>query len=185
MKKAEIPTDSEAAVRVLNTSNEGLTIAGFDDGCCKIIDIRCNVESSIVRTYREHNESLLECSMITDGGSLFTGCRNGECVCIDFRTSRVMERWKTNREATAMAVYPYSNIVAIGAESTITLYHYNGQELSRTRCGSDSGYRGSRKYISCLTFHPLKGHISSGYSDNLVTVYEMNDKVSKPISYYW
>lgn len=185
MKVAEIPTDSEAAVRVLSTSNEGLTIAGFDDGCCKIMDKRCQPSSSIVCSYREHNERLLECSMVTETGTLFTGCRMGECVCIDFRKNRVMERWKTNREATAMAVYPYSNIVAIGSDSAITIYHYNGQELNRTRCGSDSGYRGTRKYISCLKFHPLKGHIASGYSDNLVTAYEMNDKVTRSISYYW
>lgn len=185
MKVAEIPTDSEAAVRVLNTSNEGLTIAGFDDGCCKIIDKRCQPSSSIICSYREHNERLLECNMVTESGTLFSGCRLGECVCIDFRKNRVMERWKTNRDATAMAVYPYSNIVAIGTESAITLYHYNGQELNRTRCGSDSGYRGARKYISCLTFHPIKGHIAVGYSDNLVTVYELNDKITRPISYYW
>lgn len=185
MKVFEIPTDSEAAVRVLSTSNEGLTIAGFDDGCCKVIDKRCQPTSSIVCSYREHNERLLDCSMVTSSGTLFTGCRSGECVCIDFRKNRVMERWKTNREATAMAVYPYSNIVAIGTETAITLYHYNGQELNRTRCGSDSGYRGPRKYISCLTFHPLKGHIASGYSENLVTAYELNDKITRPISYYW
>lgn len=185
IKTAEIPTDSEAAVRVLTTSNEGYTIAGFSDGCCKIIDQRLHPSSSIIRSYREHNERLLECNMVTDTGTLFTGCRTGECVCIDFRTNRVMERWKTNREATAMAVYPYSNMVAIGSESAITIYHYNGQELNRTRCGNDSGYRGTRKYISCLTFHPLKGHIASGYSDNLVTAYEMNDKITRPISYYW
>lgn len=181
----EIPTDNEAAVRVLSTSNEGLTIAGFDDGCCKIIDKRCNASSAIVCSYREHNERLLECSMVTETGTLFTGCRQGSCVCIDFRKNRVMERWKTNREATAMAVYPFSNIVAIGSDSAITLYHYNGQELNRTRSSNDGGYRGTRKYISCLTFHPLKGHIASGYSDNLVSAYEMNDKVTKPISYYW
>lgn len=185
MKILEIPTDSEAAVRVLSTSNEGLTVAGFDDGCCKIIDKRCQPSSSIVCSYREHNERLLVCSMITETGTLFTGSISGECVCIDFRKNRVMERWKSNREATAMAVYPYSNIVAIGSESTITLYHYNGQELNRTRCGSDSGYRATRKYISCLTFHPLKGHIASGISDNLVTAYEINDRITRPISYYW
>lgn len=184
MKVTEVMTDSESAVRVLNTSNEGLTIAGFDDGCCKIIDKRCPPSSSIVCTYREHNERLLECSMITETGTLFTGCRLGECVCIDFRKNRVMERWKTNRDATAMAVYPYSNIVAIGTESAITLYHYNGQELNRTRCGSDSSYRG-RKHISCLTFHPIKGHIAVGFSDNFLTVYELNDKITRPISYYW
>lgn len=185
MKVAEIPTDSEAAVRVLSSTIEGLTVAGFDDGCCKIIDQRCSPASSIIRSYREHNERLLECSMITESGTLFTGCRSGECVCIDFRMSRVMERWKTNREATAMAVYPYSNIVAIGSDSVITLYHYNGQELHRNRQGGDSGYRGIRKYISCLTFHPIKGHIASGFSDNSVTAYEMNDKITRPISYYW
>lgn len=185
MKVLEVPTDNEGAVRVLTYTNEGLTICGFDDGCCKIIDKRCQPSSSIVCAYREHNDRLLECSMITESGTLFTGCRSGECVCIDFRKNRIMERWKTNREATAMAVYPYSNIVAIGSDSTITLYHYNGQELNRTRCGSDSGYRAQRKFISCLTFHPLKGHIASGYSENLVTAYELNDKITRPISYYW
>lgn len=165
---------------------QGLTVAGFDDGCCRIIDKRCQPDSSIVRIYREHNERLLECCMITDNGTLFTGCKAGDCVCIDFRKNRVMERWQTNRESSAIAVYPYSNIVAIGSESTITLYHYNGQELNRTRGSSDSSYRGTRNvYISCLSFHPLKGNIATGYSDNLVTAYDINDKITRPISYYW
>lgn len=178
MKVLEVPTESDGAVRVLSYSNEGLTVCGFEDGGCKIIDKRCQPAASVVCSYREHNDRLLECSMVTESGTLFTGCRSGECICIDFRKNRVCERWKTNHEATAMAVYPYSNIVAIGSESTITLYHYNGQELNRTRTAP-------RKYISCLKFHPLKGHIASGYSENLLTVYELNDKVTRPISYYW
>lgn len=181
----EIPTDNEAAVRVLSSTNEGLTVIGFDDGCCQVIDKRCQTSTSVVRTYREHNEQLLECCMISENGTLFTGCKAGECVCIDFRKNQVMERWKTNRESNAIAVYPYSNIVAIGSGSTITLYHYNGQELNQTR-GNESSYRNTRNtYISCLSFHPLRGNIATGYSDNLVTAYEICDKTTRPISYYW
>lgn len=185
-KIAEIATDNESAVRVLSSSNEGLTIVGFDDGCCQVIDKRTQAATSTVRTYREHNERLLECCMISETGTLFTGSQSGDCVCIDFRKNRVIERWKTNRESTAIAVYPYSNIVAIGSESTITLYHYNGQELHRSRGGNESGYRGMRNaHISCLSFHPLRGNIATGYTDNLVTVYDIFDKNTKPISYYW
>lgn len=185
LRVAETLTDTESAVRVLTSTNDGLTVAGFDDGCCRIIDRRCQPAFSVVRTYREHNDRLLECSMINEYSTLFTGCKSGECVCIDFRQNRVIERWKTERESNAIAVYPYSNIVAIGCESTISLYHFNGQELNRTRGASD-GYRGTRNvHISCLSFHPLKGNIASGYSDNSVTAFEINDKITRPISYYW
>lgn len=125
--------------------------------------------------------------MVTENGTLFIGCRAGDCVCIDFRKNHVMERWKTKSESRAMAVYPYSNIVAVGTESTIALYHYNGQELNRTRCGNDGGYRGTRNaHISCLAFHPLRGNLAIGYSDNLATAYDISDKVTRPSSsYYW
>lgn len=185
-KIIEISTDSEAAVRVLSSTNDGLTVAGFDDGVCRIIDKRLPPTSSYVRSYREHSDRLLECCMISDNGTLFTGCKSGECVCIDFRKNRVIKRWKTNRESTALAVYPYSNIVAIGSEATITLYHYNGQELNRTRGANDCSYRSARNVqISCLSFHSLKGNIATGYSDNSVTAHDINDRISKPISYYW
>lgn len=183
LKITDTPTDTESAVRVLSSTNDGLTIAGFDDGSCRIIDKRCQPTYSVVRTYREHNDRLLECCLINEYSTLFTGCRSGECVCIDFRMNTVIEHWKTGRESTALAVYPYSNIVAVGSESTILLYHYNGQELNKTR---NDSYRGTRNvHISCLSFHPFKGSIATGYSDNVVTAHDINDKITRPISYYW
>lgn len=125
--------------------------------------------------------------MVTETGTLFIGCRAGDCVCIDFRKNHVMERWRTKNDSLAMAVYPHSNIVAVGSESTITLYHYNGQELNRTRGGSDSSYRGTRNaHISCLAFHPLRGSLAIGYTDNLATAYDISDKIARTSSsYYW
>lgn len=181
---ADTPTDTESAVRVLTSTNDGLTVAGFDDGCVRVIDKRCQPAYSVIRTYREHTDAILECCLVNEYSTMITGCKNGECFYSDFRMNRVIEHWKTGREATAMSAYPYSNIIAIGSESTISLYHYSGQELNRTR-GND-GYRGTRNvHISCLSFHPLKGTIATGYSDNVVTAYDINDKVTRPISYYW
>lgn len=185
MKIIDSSTDTEAAVRVLTSTNDSLTVAGFDDGCCRIFDARCQPQFSVVQAYRDHTERILECCMINEYSTLFTGCKNGECICIDYRMNRIIERWRTGRESNAIAVYPYSNIVAIGSESTITLYNFSGQELNKTRGGSD-GYRGTRNvYISCLSFHPLKGNVATGYSDNVVTAYDINDKIARPISYYW
>lgn len=185
MKIVDIPTDTESAVRTLTSTNDGLTIAGFDDGCVRVIDKRSQPPYSIIRTYRDHTDRILECCLINEYGSMFSGCKSGECISIDFRANSIIDRWKTGREATAMAVYPYNNIVAIGSENTISLYNYNGQELNRTRASNDS-YRGSRNvFISCLSFHPLKGSIATGYSDNLVTAYDINDKTTKTVSYYW
>lgn len=185
MRIADAPTDTEAAVRVLTSTNDSLTVAGFDDGCCRIFDSRCQPRFSVVRTYSDHRHRLLECSMINEYSTLFTGCKGGKCVCIDYRADRVIAEWHTGKESNAIAVYPYSNIVAVGAESTITLYNFRGQELNRTRGGSD-GYRGTRNvYISCISFHPLRGNVATGYSDNVVTAYDINDKIARPISYYW
>lgn len=184
MKVAETSTDTESAVRVLTSSNDGLTVAGFDDGCVRVIDKRCQPAYSVIRTYREHTDSILECRLVNENSTIISGCKSGECYYSDFRMNRVIEHWKTGRDATAMSAYPYSNIIAIGSESTISLYHYSGQELNRTR-GND-GYRGTRNvHISCLSFHPLKGTIATGYSDNVVIAYDINDKVTRPISYYW
>lgn len=181
---ADIPTDSEAAVRVLTTTNDGLTVAGFHDGRVRVIDKRCQPATSVIRTYRDHTDSILECRLLSENSTLITGCRGGACFYSDFRTNRVIARWETGREATAMSAYPFSNIIAIGSESTISLYHYSGQELNRTR-GNDS-YRGTRNVkIACLSFHPLKGTIAAGYSDNVVTAYDINDKVTRAVSYYW
>lgn len=125
--------------------------------------------------------------MVTETGTLFIGCRAGDCVCIDFRKNHVMERWRTKNDSLAMAVYPHSNIVAVGSESLITLYHYNGQELNRTRGGNESSYRGTRNaHISCLAFHPLRGNLAIGYTENLATVYDISDKIARTSSsYYW
>lgn len=184
IRLADVPTDSESAVRVLTTTYDGLTVAGFSDGRVRIIDKRCQPASSIIRTYRDHTESILECRLVSEKSTIISGCKGGECFYSDFRTNRVISHWKTGREATAMSAYPFSNIIAIGSESTISLYHYSGQELNRTR-GND-GYRGTRNVqMSCLSFHPIKGTIATGYSDNVVTAYDINDKITRPVSYYW
>lgn len=185
MKMLDTPTDTNSSVRVLTSTNDVLTVAGFEDGSCRVFDKRCDPAHAVVRTYREHTDRLLECSLINEYDTLVTGCRSGECVCIDFRMNHVINRWKTGRDSKAVAVYPCSNVVAIGAESTISLYHFSGQELNKSRSAYD-GYRGSRNsHISCLSFHPFKGTIAAGYSDNLVTAYDISDKTARPISYYW
>lgn len=185
MKVCDTPTDTDSPVRVLTSTNDGLIVAGFEDGSCRVFDKRCQPEYAVFRTYREHNDRLLECSLINEYDTLVTGCRSGECVCIDFRMNHVINQWKTGRDSKAVAVYPFSNVVAVGADSTISLYHFSGQELNKSRSGYD-GYRGSRNsHISCLSFHPFKGTIAAGYSDNLVTAYDISDKIARPISYYW
>lgn len=179
---ADTTTDTEAAVRVLTSTNDGLTVAGFDDGFIRIIDKRCQPAYSIIRRYRQHTDAILECRLINENATMISGCKSGECYYNDFRMEKALRHWKIDREANAMCAYPYSNIIAIGSESTISLHHYSGQELNRTRC--NDGYR-KNLLISCLSFHPLKGTVAAGYSDQMVTAYDINDKMTRPMSYYW
>ncbi|KAJ3165498.1 hypothetical protein HK101_000200 [Irineochytrium annulatum] len=147
-----------------------LIIAGFADGAVHVYDRRLSSRESIVRSFREHERSVLSTQL--QRGEAFTiisGSRNGDMRIWDMRQQQSVMTVRcvpTGVEMTAFSVHEEAPLFSCGTNSeNIWVYNLNGKNLSTIRY--NDGFLGPRiGHVGCLTFHPLQHLLAAGTTAN-------------------
>lgn len=174
LKSGELLVGSEASVRVLSMAPNGLLAAGCGDGSVRIFDKRISQHNSVVITYREHSNAILTACLRNDCESLVSGCDAGAVRLFDIRRSSSIQNWNVGPDVSAMAIHSSADIMVCGSQ-IIKVFGLDGKLLGQVR--SHEGFMGPKvSLVSCLSFHPYKVSLSTGFVDNTVSVFMLDNK---------
>ncbi|ORY51824.1 hypothetical protein BCR33DRAFT_712020 [Rhizoclosmatium globosum] len=172
----DIGTKYQQAVTSLTSerSEGNLLIAGYADGMLNLYDKRLPSRESLVRSFGEHSNRILQCQFQNDGRgdyhTLVSGSRTGDVRIWDIRSPkqsvRVIEAVPSGIEMTALAIHEDAPLFACGTNSEyVRIFNVNGVNLNTIRY--NDGFLGPRiGHVGCLAFHPYRDILAAGTSDN-------------------
>lgn len=113
LKKCDIQTGTDSSLLTLKFSPNGLLVAGCDDGSVRLFDKRLPSNQARIKTYREHNASILTATLRDDAHtSLVTACKEGYIRLYDIRAQQSVFSFNVGPDLTTISVHRTANIVA-------------------------------------------------------------------------
>ncbi|XP_022916408.1 regulatory-associated protein of mTOR isoform X2 [Onthophagus taurus] len=156
------------------TKQSGLIAAGFTDGSVRIYDRRCGPNEAKLRTWMEHDCTVLGVQMRDE--KVVMGSAKGEIKIFDIRGhDKPLKSMQIGQQMSAFAIHRTANIYSCATGQNITQYTLDGNLINTIRSSeSFIGYRTGSNVMS-LSYHPYKMALAASTVD-VVCVYAAENR---------
>uniref|UniRef100_A0A336KI03 CSON003958 protein n=1 Tax=Culicoides sonorensis TaxID=179676 RepID=A0A336KI03_CULSO len=167
----DVPTGTESPVVDIVCARNGLFAAGCNDGSIRLFDSRLPPNSCRIATYCEYNQSVLTVCLRRDCESMVAASTSGNIRLFDIRSKKSVMSWNTVPDVTSVAIHESADVVACGAQNSITIYGTDSRQLNQIR---SQGFMGTRvQAANCLSFHKYRVNLACGFIDQSVCVFSV------------
>ncbi|XP_063708326.1 regulatory-associated protein of mTOR [Culicoides brevitarsis] len=168
---SDIPTGTESQVVDIVCARNGIFAVGCGDGSIRLFDQRLPINNCRIGTYCEYNQSVLAVCLRRDCENMVAASKNGNVRLFDTRSKKSIMSWDTVPDVTSVAIHESADVIACGAQSSITIYGMDSRQLNQIK---SQGFMGPRvSPVNCLSFHKHKVSLASGFVDNTVAVFSV------------
>jgi len=152
------------------------SFAGFADGSIGIFDQRVSSYGGKVLSAKEHSSWIVSAHLRADIPEIITGAYSGVVKFWDIRSMRSYKTIEVHKTPlTSLTVHNCAPIMATGSHAQfIKILTLGGDQLGMIR--HHEGFMGQRiGPVASLAFHPIRLVMAAACTDNLVSIYSIQD----------